>query len=57
MKSTALALMAAGLILVFAAPVIATGWKGHAPLVNQQETCKDGEVWDEAMKKCVKKEG
>lgn len=57
MKSTALALMAAGLILVFAAPVIATGWKGDAPLVNQQDKCKDGAVWDEAMKKCVKKEG
>ena len=49
--------MAAGLILVFAAPVIATGWKGGAPLVNQQDKCKDGEVRDETMKKCVKKEG
>ncbi len=55
MKSTALALMACGLFLVFAAPVVATGWKGSAPLVNQQDTCKDGEVWDEATKKCVKK--
>lgn len=57
MKLTLLALMACGLILVFAAPVIATGWKGNAPLVNQQETCKNAEIWDEAMKKCAKKEG
>lgn len=57
MKLIVLALMACGLILVFAAPVIATGWKGNAPLVNQQEACKDGMVWDAAMKKCTKKEG
>jgi len=64
MKATALALPVMSLAFAFAAPVSAkspTGLSleatGAAVVINQQNTCKDGEVWDETEKKCVKKEG
>lgn len=57
-------LLATGLVLGFAVPAIAAGSQGLPSVstlkpsaVYQQDKCKDGEVWDETEKKCVKKEG
>ena len=64
MKLIALLLPVAGLTFGLTVPVGAAGSKdaglmaaANAPVVYQQETCKEGEVWDETKKKCVKKEG
>lgn len=64
MKSVAIAIPLVGLVLGLAGPASATVSKGHilqskydVPLVQQQSTCKEGEVWNEETKKCEKKEG
>lgn len=54
MKSTIRALTIIGLTAGFATPVLAIGPDGGAP-VYQQDTCKEGQVWDEKQKKCVQK--
>ncbi|MHA1164843.1 MAG: hypothetical protein ACTSP0_04585 [Alphaproteobacteria bacterium] len=62
MKNAAMALPVLGLILGFASPAGATvskslilQSKGHVSIVKQQSTCKEGEMWDEKEKKCMKK--
>lgn len=57
-------LLTLGLVLAFVTPAGAIGSKNmvsvsaHDPAaVYQQDTCKEGEVWDETEKKCKKKEG
>ncbi len=62
MKNAAMALPVLGLILGFTSPVGATvskslilQAKGNLEIVQQQDTCKEGEIWDEKEKKCVKK--
>jgi len=62
MKNAAMALPVLGLILGFASPVGATVSEslilqsnGNMNIVQQQDTCKEGEIWDEKEKKCVKK--
>ena len=54
MKSTLRALAIIGLTTGLAAPVMAIGPDTDA-LVYQQDKCKEGQVWDEKMKKCVQK--
>jgi hypothetical protein len=62
MKNAAMVLPVLGLILGIASPVGATVSKslilqsnGNMNIVQQQDTCKEGEMWDEKEKKCVKK--
>lgn len=57
-------ILAFGLVIGFALPAGAVGSKhlysdglSTPSVVFQQQTCKEGEVWDETEKKCVKKEG
>ena len=64
MKLIAMLLPITGLVMGVAAPAGAAGSKGvqlmtaaTPSIVYQQETCKEGEVWDETEKKCKKKEG
>lgn len=54
-------LLATGLILGFVTPIGAANSKSlvsastvDPSAIYQQDKCKDGEVWDEAQKKCVK---
>ncbi|GBE44238.1 hypothetical protein BMS3Bbin10_02329 [bacterium BMS3Bbin10] len=60
MKNAVMALPVFGLILGFTSPVGATISKSlilqSNEIVQQQDTCKEDEVWDETLKKCVKKE-
>jgi len=63
MKNAATALPVLILILGFAGPAGATAIKsltlqsaGSMDIVQQQSTCREGEVWDETEKKCKKKE-
>lgn len=63
MKNTIAALPILGLVLGFAGPAGATSMKslilqsgGATSIVQQQETCKEGEIWDETEQKCKKKE-
>ena len=58
----ALALPILGLVLGFTSPVSAAtpdgiALKGTAVVAGQQTKCKEGEMWDENQKKCVKKQG
>ena len=57
----ALALPILGLVLGFTSPVSAATMDGIAlkgtAVVGQQTKCKEGEMWDENQKKCVKKQG
>ena len=61
MKNAAMAFPALGLILGFgfSVPAGATVAKSlilqSNQTVQQQNTCKEDEVWDETLKKCVKK--
>lgn len=62
MKSTLTALAALGLVLGLATPTFAAGTKtlsiagqSDAKVIYQQSTCKTGEMWDVAAKKCKKK--
>ena len=60
MKNVAMALPVLGLILGFASPAGAAVSKSPIlqsnEIVQQQDTCKKDEVWDEKEKKCMKKE-
>lgn len=57
----ALALPILGLALAVSSPASAATLDGatakSTAVVAQQTKCKEGEKWDENMKKCVKKEG
>ena len=62
MQKAAMALPVLGLLLGFTSPVGATiskslilQSKGDVSIVQQQSTCKEGEMWDEKEKKCIKK--
>ncbi len=60
MRNAAMALPVFGLILGFGGLAGATVSKSPIlpsnEIVQQQETCEEGEIWDETLKKCVKKE-
>ncbi len=54
MKSTIRALTIIGLAAGLAAPAMAIGPDADG-LVHQQDTCEEGQVWDEKQRKCVQK--
>lgn len=64
MKTALTTLSTLGLVFALAGPAAAVSSKslsvankGTAAVVQQQTKCKDGEKWDDAMKKCVEDKG
>ena len=55
MKDAAMMLALLGFIYGVAAPAVAVSLDRHGAIVFETDKCKDGETWDEATKKCVRK--
>ncbi|MGI9381590.1 MAG: hypothetical protein ACR2PO_00425 [Methyloligellaceae bacterium] len=55
MKDAAMLLALLGFIYGVAAPAVAVSLEKRGTVVFEQDKCKEGEMWDKATKKCVKK--